>query len=318
MNAPKNFVLYGLNRLGPWNIANEMGYMRADGFTTIVIGMFHIGNPAVKSSTQLGDIIFNGDEPIVIRDGKFNNDPVRPNDPNVRDWPGQIAQLKASPTTVQKVYATFGGGEGVFDFSTIRDIYSKHGTFEGTQLKTNLEVFRQTFPAFDGIDMDCEDTYDIPSFVAFCDLLIKMGYDITFCPYWDQGFWNEALAEIERMHPNAVKWWNLQCYDGGSRNNPQEWAPPGKPAGYIIPGDWVRFWNDAPDRRGWHGDCPDAMQKRFAGFASQPCVGGGFLWSLDLARDTGKNAPVRGNGCGGNTANFPVTYLEFIKRGLGS
>ena len=176
---------------------------------------------------------------------------------NAPNWPGQIAQLKQrGSSTVTQLYACFGGGGTVQDFSTIKQIFDgNNGTFKGTQLQKNLEVFRQTFPAFDGIDMDCEDEYDLPSFVAFCEMMIGMGFDITFCPYMAQEFWNEALKRIDKAHPGTkVKWWNLQCYDGGNGNNPADWSPPGAPPGYIIPGDWVRFWD--PQHSRWVGDCP--------------------------------------------------------------
>jgi hypothetical protein len=84
-----------------------------------------------------------------------------------------------------------------------------------------------------------------------------------------------------------VKWWNLQCYDGGGGNNPQDWAdaiakdaPSHQTEGYIVAGDWVRFYD--PDAGSWAGDCPNAMEQLFSGFRKQACVGGGFLWSLDL------------------------------------
>jgi hypothetical protein len=307
--ATPNFVLYALDTLGPWNIAKEIDYMREDGFTTIVIGMLHIGNPEVKKTTQLADIIFNGDNPLVIRDGKYVA--------NAPDWPGQIARLKAPPTSVTKVYASVGGaGDVVHDFATIKQIYDDNRkSFDGTLLKKNFEVFRKTFPGIDGIDMDCEETYDGPSFVAFCNMLIGMGLDITFCPYERQNFWTAARVEIEKAHPGSVKWWNLQCYDGGGSNNPQNWAPASAPPGYIIAGDWVRAWDPKYSR--WFGDCPTNMTQKFASFAKQPCVGGGFVWSLDLIRDSMKNVGTRGNGCGGNDAIFATAYLAAVRKGLG-
>ena len=173
--------------------------------------MFHIGNPAVKAGTQLGDIIFNADDPIVIRDGKYIAAP---------DWPGHIAELKGSGSKVTQLYACFGGAPPwVRDFETIKKIYNdNNNSFSGTQFEKNCEVFRATFPAIDGIDMDCEETYDLPSFVAFCKMLIGMGFHITFCPSTPAtDFWTNALVQIEKAYPNVVKWWNLQCYDGGRR-----------------------------------------------------------------------------------------------------
>ena len=304
--STRNLVLYALNSLGPYKIQNEIDNMRGDGFTTIVIGMFHIGNPSVAKNTQLGDIIFNGGEPIVIRAGKDVS--------NAPNWPRQIAKLKGDGSSVTKVYACFGGGDPVQNFSTIKEIYDKHRTFEGTQLKRNLAVFRKTFPAFDGIDMDCEDAYDLPSFVAFCEMMIGMGYDITFCPYAAQDFWNNALARIDK-HPGAkVKWWNLQCYAGGAGNNPKDWSPPGAPPGYIIPGDWGHFWD--PEYKAWFGDCPAPMGQLFKTFSGQSAVGGGFVYELDLIRDTIKNIPIRGTHCESQEPRLPVIYREFVQRGL--
>lgn len=308
MSTHNNFVLYSLYSLGPATIGGEISFMRQSGFTTIVIGMFHIGNPEVAKNTQLGDIIFNGDRPLVIRDGKYVA--------NAPDWPGQIAQLKQGTTSVTKVYACFGGGGTVQDFSTIKSIYENNGkSFKGTMLQKNLEVFRRVFPAFDGIDMDCEDIYDLPSFVAFCDLMIGLGFDITFCPYQDPQFWNAALAKVSTAHRGAVKWWNLQCYDGGAGNNPQDWWPANAQPGYIIPGDWVRFWD--PGQQAWAGDCPQDMENLFATFAKQTAVGGGFVYELDLIRDTIKNIPIRGTGCQIEDPRYANIYLQYLKAGLG-
>jgi hypothetical protein len=132
------------------------------------------------------------------------------------------------------------------------------------------EVFRATFPAIGGIDIDCEDTYDPPSFVAFCKMLIGMGFHITFCPFTNTDFWANALVQIDKAYPNAVKWWNLQCYDGGGENKPQDWAdaiakaaPGHQNEGYIVAGDWVRFYD--PDWKSWRGHCPNAMEQLFSG-----------------------------------------------------
>lgn len=321
-----------------------MPLVRNAGFTTIVFGMFHIGNEAEKKpGMKEGDIIFNGDEPVVVRDG--NSFPLSPDD---HHWPGVIGQLKGFGSTVNKIYASFGGAAGaVRDFETIKKIYVDHGnSFDGSPLKANLLRFRDIFPMIDGIDMDCEETYDHASFVAFCKLLRLMNFDITFCPYCDpdQGpkdpkwhelnFWTKALKEIEEGDPDAVKWWNLQCYAGGIGNDPQVWAQAIKNVtgrsveNYIIPGDWSRFWNPRmnwdPKKRqyipGWDGHCPAAMTEKFLEFSKQPCVGGGFIWDLDLIAKTQNdtNNPSYGPACPGDPTHLdPVGYLSAMKKGLG-
>jgi len=312
-----NIALYAGGRLRPQDIMKEMNFMRTDGFSTIILNMFHIGNPAVKAGTRLGDIIFNGDDPTVIRDGKYIAAP---------DWPGHIKELKGPGSKVTQLYVCFGGAPPwVRDFETIKQIYNdNHNSFSGTQLEKNCQVFRATFPAIDGIDMDCEETYDLPSFVDFCKMLIGMGFHITFCPYNETDFWAEALVRIEKAYPHAVKWWNLQCYDGGEGNNPQDWAdaiasasPGRQTGGYIVPGDWVRFYDPNPDKKRWRGDCLNEMEQLFSGYRKQPCVGGGFIWSLDLIRDSENRAPSQGNGCGGNLPIMAIAYIKAINQGLG-
>jgi hypothetical protein len=316
MNTP-NIALYAGGRLRPQDIMKEMDFMRTDGFSTIILNMFHIGNPAVKAGTQLGDIIFNADDPIVIREGKYIAAP---------DWPGHIAELKGSGSKVTQLYACFGGAPPwVRDFETIKKIYNdNNNSFSGTQLEKNCEVFRATFPAIDGIDMDCEETYDLPSFVDFSKMLIGMGFHITLCPYKKMDFWTTALVQIEKAYPHAVKWWNLQCYDGGAENSPQVWAnaiakaaPSYQTEGCIVAGDWVRFYDPDPAWKSWRGDCLKPMEQLFSGFRKQSCVGGGFIWSLDLIRDSENRTPSQGNGCGGNHPIMATDYIKIIKRGLG-
>jgi len=315
-----NLVLYAGDELGPLKIESELTYyyVQRGGFTTIVIGMFHIGDPDAAFDTELGDIIFNGGNPILIRDGSFFYS-------GAQTWASQIKRLKTSSgSNVTKVYASFGGGSPVQDFATIKKIYEQNGnSFEGTMLKKNLGIFAGTFngpKAIDGIDMDCEETYDMPSFVAFCEMMIGFGFSITFCPFVAQSdFWTPAQQQLEAKHPGIVKWWNLQCYAGGGDNTPGDWTTPSMPDGFLIPGDWVRFWNPNPPV-GWMGDCPTAMQAKFAGpgFKKQRCVGGGFVWDLDLVRDTMNQKGRPDNGCGlPNAVLYASLYQAAMKEGLG-
>jgi hypothetical protein len=221
-----NIGLYAGGPLGPTDITQNLSATQQTGWTTIILSLFHIGNPNNVSGQHWGDIIFNG-SPMVVSQGSYVAD---------SSWPGNIAQLKQEGS-VTRIYASFGGGPPVVDFGTIKTIYEENGnSFSGTMLETNFRVFRETFTAIDGIDMDCEETYDQPSFVAFCEMLIGMGFDITFCPYaqWEMSFWTGSLAAIESNNPGAVKWWNLQCYDGGGGNDPRDWAADIRNASAVL------------------------------------------------------------------------------------
>ena len=259
-------ALYAGGPLGPDGILTNLAATKAAGWTTIILSLFHIGRPQI-SGQRYGDIIFNG-APMVISQGAYKADP---------DWPTNVAQLKQGGS-ITSIYASFGGGSPVEDFATIQTIYEQNGnSFSGTEMEQNFRVFRETFPAIDGIDLDCEDNYDQPSFVAFCEMLAGIGFSLTFCPYdsWEQSFWVGSLAAVDSAAPGAVKWWNLQCYDGGGGNDPAAWARaiseslPGFPVdGFIVAGDWTEGG-------------PSAVEGLMARFAGEGAVGGGFIWNMD-------------------------------------
>lgn len=266
-----NIAVYAGGPLGPTEISQNLSATQQAGWTTIILSLFHIGRPDIGQI--YGDIIFNG-SPMVVTEGKYVAD---------SSWPGYVAQLKQQ-SHVTQIYASVGGGSPVQDFTTIQTIYhDNNNSFDGTWLMKNFQVLRDTFPAIDGIDMDCEDNYDQPSFVAFCEMLIGMGFAITFCPYTDLpsnvnpnlGFWEASLAAIEENNSGAVKWWNLQGYDGGSGNDPQTWAnyitnaiPKFSTDGYIVCGDWTN-------------DSPSQVTSLLSQYSGEACLGGGFIWNMD-------------------------------------
>lgn len=273
MNAP-NIALYAGGPLGPDKIAQNLSATQKAGWTTIILGLFHVGRPQIKGQNY-GDLIFN-DTPIITQ-GEYQADET---------WPGNVEQLKQSGSSVTKIYASIGGGEPVEDFQTIQAIYQNNrNSFSGTMLETNLQKLKDTFPAIDGVDMDCEDNYDPASFVAFCEMIIGMGFDVTFCPYdrWQKPFWTGSLKQIENGHPGAVKWWNLQTYAGGGGNDPKDWAdaiiaalPDFSTDGYILASDWTE-------------DSPSQVTDLFSNFKGESCLGGGFIWNMDGILSSGSS-----------------------------
>lgn len=261
-----NAAVYAGGPLGPDQISKNLQKTRTAGWTTIILGLFHIGRPDIPGQ-QYGDIIFGGG-PIVIQNGNY----LLPDG----SWPQAIAKLKGSGSSVTQIYASFGGGGPVFDYTSLRTIYQQNGnSFAGTAVQKNFQLFRKVFPAIDGIDLDCEDLYDQPSFNAFCQMLVDIGFALTFCPYTNEPFWVNALQAVQQFERAPVKWWNLQCYDGGGGNDPQAWANAigaqmvGFPtAGFILAGA------DA-------GGGPQGVKSLISGFAGEPSLGGGFLWNLD-------------------------------------
>jgi hypothetical protein len=301
MSASK-IALYAPDELGPANIDRFSDSTKKAGWTTIILGLFHIGYPPDWVEAE----IFFNDPPSIIQNGKYRADPA---------WPDKIAQLKQN-SPITQIYASIGGGDPVVDFATIKKIYEKNNnSFDGTMLQRNLQVFRKTFPAIDGIDMDCEETYDQPSFVAFCKMLIGMGFAITFCPAFMStiGFWVGSLGELDKSNKGAAKWWNLQCYAGGAGNDPQGWAdeiaariPGFSTDGFILASDWARFYDTTA--RVWGGDCPPAVKQLISGFSKEACFGGAFIWNMHSIVDTQKRDPMQ---CGAGVGSRE--YVQAIR-----
>lgn len=248
-------------------VQNQLSYeeVKKAGWTNIILCLYHIDN--------CGNISFN--DKRIVQEGIYTGSLY---------WSGMIGGLK-NGGTVNTISASIGGG-GVTDFTNIQFIYEDNGqSFAGTQLQKNFQVFRENFPAIDIVDLRCQDNYDPASFVAFCRMLIDIGFGISFCPYtnpWSYPhFWAGSLAQLEKYKPGAVKWWNLQCYDRGTGNSPQQWAkaikkvsPDFNTTGFIIAGHMCKV-------SGQFGNCPGQVGKLLQSFASEPSLGGAFIWSID-------------------------------------
>ena len=314
MSASK-IAVYAENALGPANIDPVSPATKKAGWTTIILGLFHIGYPPEWGNAE---IFFN--DTSIIKDGVYRGDPA---------WPAKVAQLKEdSPIT--QIYASIGGGYPVVDFTTIKTIYEENKkSFDGTMLQKNLQEFRHKFPKIDGIDMDCEDCYDHDSFVAFCKMMIGMEFAITFCPAFKStmAFWVKSLKALEDSpdekskgrtvkYKGAVKWWNLQCYAGGGGNKPEEWAKAitdeilgFSTDGFILASDWARFWD--PELKDWDGNCPPAVKQHISGFSNPACLGGAFIWNMDAILETERD-PRQPCGSKGSMAD----YVQAIRQAM--
>ncbi len=110
-------------------------------------------------------------------------------------WPGMVGGL-INGGKINALSASVGGGN-VSDFTNIQAIYEDAGkSFTGTDLEENFRIFRETFPSIDLIDLDCDDNYDPPSFIAFCKMLINLGFDISFCPYTNPWSYPHFLGKL--------------------------------------------------------------------------------------------------------------------------
>ncbi|UXI70580.1 hypothetical protein [Tahibacter amnicola] len=242
-------------------VPTTIAQLQQSGFNSVLISLLHVvGNQ--NSQESAGDIHFN-DTPIIVS-GKYVGDP---------QWPALVNTMAGG--TLKNVLMSLGGG-GVSDYTNIAAIYAANGnSFANTNLQQNFATLRATFPMVAAIDLDCEDNYDSPSFIAFAQMLVQLGFGVTFCPYTFESFWTGALSALNASNPGAVKWWNLQCYAGGTGNDPSQWAAAIRQA---IPGFDTDDYILASD---WTNDSPAQVQALFGSFKGEASVGGGFMWTLD-------------------------------------
>jgi hypothetical protein len=267
--------------------------LKASGFTTVV-ELIHLGPDAtIQLAPQ-----------ILVQDGAYVGDAA---------WPGQLADLKTGATSINRLLFCLGGA-AVGDFKWIKNLVESEGAGPGSRLYTNFQALKAAIPALDGIDLDDETTYDPPSTIAFCQMLQHLGYQVTFCPYTRQDHWLECLAALNGPDGSgAVTGFNLQCYDGGGSNQPQQWidaivtrmgaAFPA--ASFVYPGLWCR--NKDSGCQG--GSCPSDVYNQFAAWRSTE-IGGGFIWLYDDIQYC-----LNSGTCQGNPMNSPM-YSGAIVAGL--
>ena len=244
------------------------------GWNTLILGLIHVEAPNPYNNPPIygGTLYFNGGKAFEY--GEYTGTP---------DFTDRVNGL-IKGGTIRTLLASVGGGSPPdYDFTNIQRLYeTRQDPQRGagwSSLQSNFRALRETFPSIAMIDMDNEDLYDLPSFVAFCQMIIGIGYDITFSPFSDQSeFWNPALAQLEESNPSSVKWWNLQCY-GPTEPDAAAWGDgiQSDPSlanfdtdGFIVAGEFGPTENS-----------PSDIQVLMEALADVPCVGGGFIWSAD-------------------------------------
>ena len=250
--------------------------LKASGFTTVVAWAMHVqGN---------GDFVFNDPTNLLISQGRYVGHP---------GWPTQMNSLKQGVTSVNRILFSIGGW-GVSDFPNIKSlIFAKPGSYPNKPdigpssiLYQNFRALKMAIPSIDGIDFDDETLYDEPTTVALSQLLHSLGYQVTFCPYTQANFWINCLYALNSQTPNLVTGFNLQCYAGGSGNDPANWITAiqnkmgtGFDAkGFVFPGLWCKNGSGCQS-----GQCPTGTNSISAQFNQWQHMGiqGGFIWLYD-------------------------------------
>lgn len=181
MTEPRIGV-YACDIVGPENIANHSD-IGTVGWTDLIVSLFHISDKERYGDPDGKILFFNGHE--IINDKQIKQSFV--------GWNNSLQALKDSGK-IKKVFLSFGGGgdprdpDHVRDFLTIKNLYTDNGgKLANTLLAQNLKLLRDLLPVADGVDMDCEETYDPDSFDAFCNLCYETGFHLwltMLAPFW--------------------------------------------------------------------------------------------------------------------------------------
>ena len=252
------------SRYDPAGNKVQVEQLQQSGFNYVNLALLHIDANA--------SLYYNA-TPIVVN-GVFANFPYLPE---------LIDKLK-SAGSVKYVFFTLGGS-GSGDYNNVETLLS---TPAGKAALIQSFGALTTALPIDGIDLDDEVTYNPPTTAELSQILAGPnnfgGLLVTYCPYAlaEESQWNQALLDTWKIdqslsHPQSVQWWNLQCYGGGTGNNPVSWADAlPKDAGvkdrraFIVPG----FDPSSPVQS------PENIRDTFRQFAGTG-IDGGFIYTLE-------------------------------------
>jgi len=307
MNTPNNVLYWSGTMLdGAPNLDTQLKATAGSGFTTVLLWSLHVNTANPSKKIALGDFTWNGTLLVSSQTGTPLFDPTG----SFTKLAGRLTTLLAQGT-VKKILFSIGSG-GTSDFTTIQQLYS---TPQGqATLQNNFATLLKALPSVTGFDFDVEDCFDIPSTAWLTEMLAsKFQMTVTYCPFGDlQDFWEPCLESVfQALNKQPVAWLNLQCYSGGTGQDPVSWATSIKqnqnkngvtnPGTFMVPGYAAN--NQAGDGP---GICPDEFTSTLTPYQGK--VGGAFVWNSQHIFDD--PAP-----CNGTTASIQ-DYAAAINKAL--
>jgi hypothetical protein len=301
MSTP-NAVLYWSSTMldSAPNVDAQLKATATSGFRTILLWSLHVNQPIAEKKIALGDLTWNDTLLVSSLSGKPVFDPTG----SFKKLAGRLKTLLAG--TVKNVFFSIGSADTT-DFATVKQLYS---TPQGQKtLQGNFGALVEALEMVTGFDFDVEDCFDIPSTAWLTGVLAsKCKAVVTYCPFrWDspltgKPFWAPCLESVyQSLKRQPVAWFNLQCYSGGTGQNPLDWANDiqtnqkkngvADPNTFIVPGYAANNTDgDGP------GICPSVFTSTLTPYKGK--VGGAFVWKSqhifdDPAPCNGKTATVQ-------------------------
>ncbi len=231
--------------------SNVINALRSSGFNTVIFWTIHVNYPS-------GNLIFN--DQLVCSNGVYVGNP---------GWPAQVAALKQVPTSVSRTEIAVGSG-GVNDFQSIQNHINTTGTGTNSILYRNFQALLQAT----GVDAVCfndETLYSVSTMVTFGQMIAALGRKVTLCPYNNATVWQSVKSQLG----STVDAVYLQCYSGGSGNNPAAWN------NYfggmkVQPGLWCKHGTGCTS-----GDTASTVATKMTNWKSSAGITGGWMWLLD-------------------------------------
>ncbi len=239
------------------NRTTSITELKESGFTMVEVWTIHIESN--------GDMGFNAEFDLV-KDGEYVGDDFYPY------FEADIASLKQAPTSITQV--NFGlSGWGSSTFNNVRDIIATQGTGPTSILYKNFQKLKEHFPDVDAINFDDETTYDTDSATQFAIMLADLGFKISICPYTNQSFWTTLIDNLNIQRPGSVDSVFLQCYAGGSGNNPGSWN-----------------FGDIPIYPGLDSNSGiNSISTKLSNWKNQYGTQGGWIWLYDQVQGNSSN-----------------------------
>lgn len=241
MDGPGVYCASKITSSSP-NAANEL---RQSGFEWVCVWTLHIYPD--------GHLVFNSEYDVTNSSGTFV----------ANQFATEIARLKAAPTSIEWVEVGLSGwGSGSFD--AVKDLVNSEGTGPNSSLYKNFKALYDAVPQIDALSIDDESTYDEPSTTQFAIMLADIGFKVSICPYTQANHWQNVVANTNAARPGTIEDVHLQCYAGGSGNNPCTWDGYFAPEINVMPG--VEPGNVASKMSNWNNQCG---------------IAGGWIWAYD-------------------------------------
>jgi hypothetical protein len=247
--------------------------LKASGFTFGILFNVHVEIDGTLTT----------DGEVICKDGEYVFDRLvtgYTNDKAQIDYVDDVNSLLSGNTSLLRLEYCIGGW-GNHAYKNITDLTSAQGTGTSSILYRNFKALKDAIPAVIAVNNDIEHDYDANSQSQFHIMLYDIGFKTTIAPYTNKAYWESFVSKIEFARPGAVDRNYLQCYGGGSGNNPQNW----KIGSLPIYGS--RDIEANPELA--HSEIVNTM----TGWKNSAGIVGGFYWNYNYDRDLKKfSAPL--------------------------